>query len=128
MYATLEEAFGVSSFAPAVNVPTGARPLALRGNVGAVAKRNDRRMRTRVGTVQEPTRAKVPKRCDVVKAHARGGAAAAWRVIPHGVRADMVRYIDKSHFHRGKPHVDVAADIDVAAVVAVAVAVLVLIM
>jgi len=123
MYATLEEAFGVSSFAPTqaqtINVPTGTGPLALRGDVGAVAKRNDERMNMR--TPREPV-ARPPvrrhRKCDVVKAHARGGAAAAWRVIPRGVRADMVRFLDTS----------TEPDVDVAAVMVVAVAVLILIM
>lgn len=105
MYATLQEAFGVSSFAQGVaqnapvsprtyTVPTGGRPLALRGDVGPIAKRNDARQRQ-----------------NLQKAHATGGAKAAWKVVPPRIRADMVRYVRQK---------DTSPDVAVVLVVAVA--------
>lgn len=110
-YATLEEAFGVTSFqAPA--------PLILRGDVGNVQAERQKHFQQEVrasssyaqpGYVEpapfvtqprlpvEMSRKQIlkPEDDDVTKiarAHAQGGAAAAWKLIPEGARSDMMWY------------------------------------
>ena len=128
MYATLQEAFGIQSFVSDTDIrtnepapsslPGGCRtqepePLALRGDVGRVAAENDRRVATQNGrwTVASKNNA-------VVKAHARGGAEAAWNVLPAGVRGDMMRYaiLHTHHHRRHKKTRRTHDDIDIAAV------------
>ena len=134
MYATLQEAFGINSFvntdtshaqnepAPS-SLPGGCitqepEPLALRGNVGRVAAENDRRVTAQNGRWTVASRSNV-----VVKAHAHGGAEAAWKALPAGVRGDMMRYAilhDHRHRHVKKNKRKTNdGDIDIAAVAVV---------
>lgn len=82
MYATLEEAFGVSSFEEPRPVKHYDTPLVMRGDVGAVAADNDVRMKRDLATRTNAL---------VVKAYAEGGADAAWTTLPRRIRKALMR-------------------------------------
>lgn len=98
-YATLEEAFGVSSF-------LAPEPLIMRGGVGKIS---DDRHKTVMGSLVSASipaledQAPVPQRsprelCRVQQAHAKGGAAAAWKAMPKHIREDMMWYAIRQFF------------------------------
>ena len=150
MTATLQEAFGVASFVRPESTQAvhgsacgqaGGAPLALRGNIGPVRKRNDTTVRSRNGRWSVPGGGKSRVDRTIVREHARGGAEAAWRCIPRGIRGDMMRYVavkkKKSCTRRtrnstrrttcsGKRRKYSGEDINVAAVAVVAITLLVL--
>lgn len=108
-YATLEEAFGVVSF-------LAPEPPILRGDVANVSDARHKNMKKEIQTsyvTPKPTplchrlpedseRCPAGVPCDVEKkasskesiskAHAIGGAEAAWKLIPDGCRQDMMWY------------------------------------
>ena len=111
-YATLEEAFGVASF-------LAPEPPVLRGDVGSVSDsrhknlqkqiqtsyvtRKSTALRHRLPVELERCPAGVPCPADkkkngfnnnnsLAKAHALGGAEAAWKLVPESARADMMWY------------------------------------
>ena len=109
-YATLEEAFGVSSF-------LAPEPQVLRGDVGKVQgarqKTMDRQIAAAGGPQGErpaPAGLRLPQQLerdqivertqpcrgrDLARAHATGGAEAAWKMVPESARADMMWYAVK---------------------------------
>jgi hypothetical protein len=136
MYATLQEAFGVKSFVSGtkdVTPPAPATtPLVMRGDVGAVASRNDMLVHEQHGTWSVPRKTVKPVKpvpMTLVRAHAQGGAKAAWNVIPPGIRADMMRYVTMLVSRRKNKSPTGARrffDDDVAIVIAVGLAMLLL--
>ena len=117
-YATLEEAVGVSSFlAPEPPILRGGvakvsddRQKRLREEVRATQRfsgvgapgRNAEPLRLPVETARcpagvpcdaEPSADFTDKRSEMIaRAHAAGGAAAAWKLIPESARGDMMWY------------------------------------
>jgi hypothetical protein len=113
-FATLEEAFGVASF-------LAPEPPVLRGDVGMVNDARHKQMASEIKTIatfQKPketpsvgpqrlpeevsrTQVVASPRCrpdDLARAHARGGAAAAWDLVPACARADMMWFAIKECF------------------------------
>jgi hypothetical protein len=118
-YATLEEAFGVASF-------LAPDPPVLRGDVGKVSEARHKNLQKRIQTSYVTPRstalrhrlpveiercpAGVPCPADAKKstgggvvnvlarAHALGGAKAAWKLVPDSARADMMWYAVRQSF------------------------------
>ena len=112
-YATLEQAFGVSSF-------LAPEPPILRGDVGKITDTRHKKMNAsiketalagRPGNQISPRRPPLDSfRCSagtrccgheepgpgvaegIAKAYAAGGAAAAWKLVPESVRGDMAMW------------------------------------
>lgn len=119
-YATLEEAFGVSSF-------LAPEPPVFKGNVAEIADARHKTFKSIGQRAYEASIAKspgttvhrmpleikrdsagvvgcVPSATDtgrrIARAHARGGAEAAWNLVPSGVRGDMMWYAFKFHVQK----------------------------
>lgn len=131
-YATLEEAFGVASFLAAAPEP----PI-LRGDVGKVKDVRHKTFQSAMrevkafdGAKMGPTRLPLQKsRCGagvackctskgaqvmdvadaIARAHAMGGAQAAWQLVPNSSRADMMWYAIRQAFDADVALVVIAA-------------------
>jgi hypothetical protein len=117
-YATLEEAFGVASF-------LAPDPPVLRGDVGKIADARHKKLKQQIQTSyvthkstalrhrlpveKERCPAGVPCHVDakrrsnvnrnaLAKAHAIGGAEAAWNLVPESARKDMMWYAVRQSF------------------------------
>lgn len=99
-YATLEEAFGVTSF-------MADEPQIMRGGVGKTSEERHLRVMGALGHLEQPaplqpapvsTEREPQELCRVQLAHARGGAAAAWNAVPEHIRTDMMWYAIRQFF------------------------------
>ena len=110
-YATLEQAFGVSSF-------LAPEPPILRGGVGKITDTRHKKLTKQIkdtAVAGRPGRQITPRRppldsyrcsagtrccahkdaapgAGIAAAHAAGGAAAAWKLVPESAKHDMMWY------------------------------------
>lgn len=113
-YATLEEAFGVNSFA-------APEPPILRGDVGRVQEARQRKLKEKIETlgkrrqIEAEEIRRMPAECgrcvsgtnchqtvrnpeeSIAVAYAQGGAKAAWDLVPKNCKDGMIWYALKEY-------------------------------